>query len=97
MVTTTTHNDSGNRSSVMTFRVLPGEKKLIAKAAKVERLEPSAYVRKSLMKQAEIDLADRSEFLISPKDMDSFLAALDRPVQKKTGLQILLNKKTVLD
>ena len=39
VVTTTTHNESGNRSSVMTFRVLPVEKKLIAKAAKAERLE----------------------------------------------------------
>jgi len=96
-MTTTTHSESGKRSSVMTFRASPAERMLIAKAAKSERLEPSAYVRKSLVKQAEMDLADRSEFLILPKDMDSFLAALDRPVRKKTRLNALLNKKTVLD
>lgn len=93
----TTSSESGNRSSVMTFRASPDERALIAKAAKAERLEPSAYVRKSLVKQAEMDLADRIEFLIPQKDMDSFLAALDRPVRKKTRLSNLLNKKSILD
>lgn len=94
---TKTKNKSDSRGLVMTFRTSLAERTLIAKAAKAERLETSAYVRKSLIKQAEMDLADRGEFLISPKEMDSFLAALDRPIQKKPKLAKLLNTPSILD
>jgi len=94
----TTKSKSGNRSSVMTFRASPEEKMLIAKAAQVRKFdEPSAYARKSVMTQVEIDLADRTEFQISSKDMHAFLAALDRPVQNKPHLRKLLSEKSVLD
>ena len=88
---------SVKKSSMVTFRIPMAEKSLIAKAAKAENLEQSAYVRKSLIKQAQMDLADRNEFLISPEAMENFLAILDRPIQKEIGLQKLLNEKSILD
>ena len=97
-MTTTTRRKSGNRSSVMTFRASPSERSLIAKAARARKFdEDSAYVRKSVMTQVEIDLADRTEFEIPAKNMQAFLAALDRPVQNKPGLRKLLNEKSILD
>jgi len=97
-MTTTTKNKSGNRSSVMTFRASPSERLLIAKAARARKFEEeSAYVRKSVMTQVEMDLADRTDFQIPVKDMQDFLAALDRPVRNKPNLGKLLNEKSILD
>lgn len=82
----------------MPFRVSPAERLLITKAARARNFdEDSAYVRKSLMAQVEMDLADRTEFQIPAKAMQIFLAALDRPVQNKPRLQKLLNEKSILD
>ena len=94
---TTTKSKSGNRSSVMTFRASPSERVLIAKAAQAKKFDESAYVRKSVMTQVEMDLADRTEFQISAKDMQAFLTALDQPVQNKPRLRKLLNEKSILD
>jgi uncharacterized protein (DUF1778 family) len=97
-MTTTIKSKSGNRSAVMTFRASPSERRLIAKAARARKFEEdSAYVRKSVMTQVEMDLADRTEFQIPAKDMQAFLAALDRPVRNKPNLKKLLNEKSILD
>ena len=97
-MTTTTKSKSGNRSSVMTFRASPSERSLIAKAARARKFdEDSAYVRKSVMTQVEMDLADRTDFQVPAKDMQAFLAALDRPVKNKPSLRKLLSEKSILD
>lgn len=93
----TAKRKSGNRSSSIIFRANPAERELIHQAARAEKLETSAYARKSLLKQAEMDLADRKEFTISEKDMQAFLEALDRPVQNKPRLKKLLTEHSVLD
>lgn len=97
-MTTTTKKKGGRKDRVMTFRASPEQRRLIAMAARVRKFdEESAYVRESLMTQVEIDLADRTEFPLSPKSMQAFVAALDRPVQKKPSLRKLLTEPSVLD
>ena len=92
-----TRKKSGNRASSIIFRTNLTERALIQKAAAAEKLDTSVYARKSLLKQAEMDLADRKEFIISDKNMDAFLAALDRPVQNKPRLRKLLTEESILD
>lgn len=95
---TTAKRKSSNRSSVKTFRASPREEILIAKAARVKKFEEeSAYVRKCVMTQVEMDLADRTEFQIPTEDMQAFLAALDQPIQNKPNLKKLLSEKTILN
>ena len=79
------------------FRATPAEKKLVVDAAKAENLDTGTYVRRSVLKQAEIDLSTRSNFVISEAKMKEFLEALDRPVQKKPNLRKLLTEDSILD
>jgi uncharacterized protein (DUF1778 family) len=85
------------RDESIIFRATNAERALITKAADVEKLDTGVYARKSVLKQAEMDLAERQEFLISDENMNAFLAALDRPVQNKPQLRKLLLEDSVLD
>ena len=88
----TTDKDSG-----FSFRANAREKALIDRAARSHDLGPSAYARRSVIKQAEMDLADETSFTISAQDMTAFMAALDRAPQAKPRLKKLLTEKTVLE
>lgn len=46
---------------------------------------------------AEMRLMDRTQFMLSGKEYDSFLEVLDRPVQEKPRLRRLLNEPSVLE
>lgn len=93
----TAKRKSSNRSSSIIFRTSPAESTLIRKAAAAEKLDTSVYARKSILKQAEMDIAARTEFVISEKSMKAFLDALEQPVQNKPRLKKLLTEDSVLD
>lgn len=86
-----------NKGSSIIFRTSTPERQLIEKAAASRDLELGVYARQSSLKQAEMDLADRKEFIISDENMHAFLEALDRPVQNKPRLKRLLTEDSILD
>jgi len=81
----------------ISFRATVREREMIDRAARLYDMGPSDYARRNIMKQVEIDLADETEFSISPQAMSDFLAALDRPAQNKPRLQKLLSEKSILE
>ncbi len=85
------------KSGRLNLRTTEKEEALIKAAAPLRGLNASQYVLFSASKQAEMDLADRCSFTLSPEQMDAFLAALDRPVRDKPRLRELINEKTVLE
>lgn len=94
---TSTRSKRVNKGSSIIFRTSDAERLLIQKAADARDLETGVYARQSSLKQAEMDLADRKEFIISDENMQAFLEALDRPVQNKPRLKKLLTEDSILD
>ncbi|MBK6895335.1 MAG: DUF1778 domain-containing protein [Alphaproteobacteria bacterium] len=86
-----------NRDDTMQFRLSAHEKRIIRKAASSKHQPESSYARESVLKQAQMDLADKTDYEIPAKDMKNFLAALDKPAISKTKLKALLADKTILD
>lgn len=88
----------GNRrDDTMQFRLSPEEKILIQLAAKRKRVLDSVYARQSAIRQAEIDLADKTDYGVSEEKMNAFLSALDEPAIVKPKLKELLESKTILE
>ena len=85
------------RTERFNFRITVQENELIKAAAQLRQISASQYVAQSAAKQAEIDLADRRFFTLSPKQMEAFQRALDGDVQKKPRLQGLFAEQTVLE
>lgn len=81
----------------MQFRLSVDEKLLIKLAAARKQMQDSAYIRESMIKQAEIDLADKTDYGISELEMNAFLTALDKPAAAKPRLKKLLTEKTILE
>ncbi len=86
-----------NREDIMQFRLSAPEKMLIEMAAAHKKLQHSVYVRRSAIKQAEMDLADSVHYGISEKEMSAFLSALDEPAASNPKLKKLLSEKTILE
>lgn len=86
-----------NKDSTLQFRLSSHEKQLIRKAASSKSLPESSYARESVLKQAQMDLADKTIYEIPAREMTKFLEALDRPAVSKTKLKALLSEKTILD
>lgn len=55
------------------------------------------FLLDSALAAAEMRLMDRTQFMLSGEEYDSFLAVLDRPVQEKPRLRRLLNEPSVLE
>ncbi len=86
-----------NKSSGMSFRASLREKALIDRAARAKDMSPSDYARRSILSQAEMDLADETEFVISAKAMAAFMTALDAPPRDRPRLKKLLTEKSILE
>ena len=86
-----------NRDDTMQFRLSAPERMFIEMAAAGKNLQPSVYLRRSAIKQAEMDLADSVDYGVSEEEMAAFLSALDEPAVSKPKLKELLNEKTILE
>lgn len=85
-------------NSVNSFRwTSPQEEMLVKHAAAVKNIKPSAYVRESAIKQAEMDLADQTEYRLNSDQMNEFMAALERPAQAKPELQKLFSAPSIFE
>ncbi len=85
------------RVGSVVFRATASEKKMIQDAAALEKMDISTYVRRSALKQAEVDLTTRREFLVSEEEMEEFLKILARPEQIKPSLKALLLEEIEID
>lgn len=86
-----------NKNSGLSFRASTREKAVIERAARSKDMSPSDYARRSILSQAEMDLADETEFVISAKAMEKFMAALDAPPRERPRLKKLLTEKSILE
>lgn len=80
------------RNKALNVKASAAERMLIEDAARQEKLELSSYIRRSLIKQAELDLSIRQKFEVSEECMEEFMAVLNRPVQTKDNLKKLLTE-----
>ena len=55
------------------------------------------FIIRSACSEAEQALADQRRFSLNPEQWDSFVAALDRPVQPKPRLRRLFTEPSVLE
>ncbi len=78
-------------------RLSPQAKSILKRAASVERKTVSAFIVDKGLAAAAETLADRSEFRLSAKQYDAFIAALDAPSKPRPRLERLLKTASVLE
>jgi uncharacterized protein (DUF1778 family) len=72
-------------------------KKLLQEAARVCHKNVSEFLLEAGITAAEQALTDRNRFELDKAKWEKFLEVLDRPVQRKSALESLLNQPGVLD
>lgn len=65
------------------------EKKLLERAAELKHLSLSSYIITTSLKQAKIDLDEEEVLLLSSKDRNLILAALENPPEPTEALKRL--------
>ena len=83
------------KSSHLTIRMQPDEKRIIRHVANMQNKTMSGFVRDSALKEAQEVLWNQVHFTLSPEKWDAFTAVLDAPVQPNRRLQHLLARKPV--
>jgi uncharacterized protein (DUF1778 family) len=78
-------------------RVAERDERTIRLGAELRHTNVSEYIINAAKTQAEIDLADRTTFVVSEEKMKEFYEALDRPVEEKPELKRLFAEKTIFD
>jgi len=73
------------------------QEKLIRTGAETTGLSVTNFILDSACLQAERVLADKREFIASPKQWNAFVEALDRPAQIKPELARLFSETGVLE
>lgn len=76
----------------MQLRVAPGDDELFRKAADEQRESLSEFLVESGRERAGRVLADRTHFVLSLREWDAFVAALDEPGEPRPELIELLRR-----
>jgi len=84
------------RARRINLRATDRQEKLIRTGAETTGLSVTDFILDSACLQAEHVLADKREFVVSPKQWKVFAEALDRPAQTKPELARLFSKTAVL-
>src|SRR5205809_8061793 len=84
------------RAKRINLRATDRQEKLIRTGAEMTGLSVTDFILDSACLQAEHVLADKREFVVSPKQWKVFVEALDRPAQTKPELARLFSKTAVL-
>lgn len=77
------------------LRMTGNQKALIEEAAATSGSTVSEFAVRALVTQAEEILADRRHFQLSDSQYESFLSALDAPVEIPQGLLDLFNRPSL--
>ena len=69
------------------FRANINQKTLLERAAELKHVSLSSYVLTSSLKQAQIDLAENEILVLSNKDRDIVMSALENPPEPNEALK----------
>jgi uncharacterized protein (DUF1778 family) len=84
------------RTRRINLRATDRQEKLIRTGAETTGLSVTNFILDSACLQAERILADKREFIASPKQWKAFVEALDRPAQIKPELVRLFSETGIL-
>ena len=77
------------------MRVDPKVKTVLAQAARLKQVKLTEFMIKASQAAAEIALAERTRFILSPQKWREFTAALDAPAREIPALRKLLGEPSV--
>jgi uncharacterized protein (DUF1778 family) len=86
-----------NRTEKLDLRLTKSAKRTLQAAATAARKSVSEFVVESALAEAEERLADRRVFILTAKDWDAFVAALDAPPRRIARLERLFHERSVFD
>ena len=75
------------KDSRVDFRVSDVQKSLLERAAEIKHLSLSSYILSSSIKQAEQDIADNEMLILSNRDRDLVMSALENPPEPNEALR----------
>ena len=75
------------KDSRVDFRVSDVQKSLLERAAEIKHLSLSSYILSSSIKQAEQDIAENEMLILSNRDRDLVMSALENPPEPKEALK----------
>jgi uncharacterized protein (DUF1778 family) len=84
------------RARRLNLRTTADQAELIRTGAESRGLSVTDFVLESACQQAEQVLADQREFVLSPKQWQAFVKALDRPARVTPGLARLFTEPNAL-
>lgn len=82
-------------SARVNLRVDPKVKTVLAQAARLQQVKLTEFMIKASQAAAEIALAERTRFVLSPQKWREFNAALDAPAREIPALRKLLREPSV--
>jgi uncharacterized protein (DUF1778 family) len=85
------------RTRRINLRATDRQERLIRTGAETTGFSMTDFILDSACLQAEHVLADKREFIVSPKQWKAFVEALDRPAQIKPELARLVSETGVLE
>ena len=75
------------KDSRVDFRVSDVQKTLLERAAEIKHLSLSSYILSSSIKQAELDIAENEMLILSNRDRDLVMSALENPPEPNEALR----------
>ena len=75
------------KDSRVDFRVSDVQKSLLERAAEIKHLSLSSYILSSSIKQAELDIAENEMLILSNRDRDLVMSALENPPESNEALK----------
>ena len=75
------------KDSRVDFRVSDVQKSLLERAAEINHLSLSSYILSSSIKQAELDIAENEMLILSNRDRDLVMSALENPPEPNEALK----------
>ena len=75
------------KDSRVDFRVSDVQKSLLKRAAEIKHLSLSSYILSSSIKQAELDIAENEMLILSNRDRDLVMSALENPPEPNEALK----------
>jgi uncharacterized protein (DUF1778 family) len=85
-----------NRTRRLNVRATERQERLIRTGAEARGVGVREFILESACLQAEHALADKREFIVSPKQWQAFLEALDRPAHVNPKVAQLFSNPVVL-
>jgi len=84
------------RTRRLNVRATERQERLIRTGAQTRGVSVTDFILESACLQAEHALADKRQFIVSPKQWQAFLEALDRPARVNPKLAQLFSNPVVL-